>query len=108
MEGIVDGGRFKSKVDRGGVALGRRATGWDGEVSHMEGAVKVVRSNSVRILSVSRAVIITVCKVSRGGMETTRRFKEMVALINESKKELCTGAVGLVWVKAHIGISGNE
>ena len=39
VEGMVGGGWFESEDIRGGIAVGGRATVWDGEVAGMEGAL---------------------------------------------------------------------
>ena len=108
VEGMVGGGWFESNNVRGGVAVGGRATVWDGEVAGMEGALRVVGNNPVLILSDSQAAIMAVRKAGKWGIARARGLREVVSLISDCEKEFGAGAVSLAWVKAHVGIPENE
>ena len=108
VEGMVGEGWFESDDIRGGVAVGGRATVWDGKVAGTEGALRAVGNDPVLILSDSQAAIVAVKKAGKQGIARTRGLKEFVSLINDCEKEFGAGAVSLAWVKAHIGIPGNE
>ena len=106
--GMVGGGWYESEETRGGVAVGEKATVWDGETEGMELALKVVGGNSRLILSDSRATIMTLKKASILGMGRTRGLKAVVYMIEEGRENHGPVAVSLAWGKAHGGISGNE
>ena len=108
VEGMVGGGWFESEDIRGGIAVGDRATVWDGEVAGMEGALRAVGKVPVWILSDSQAAIMAVKRAGKRGIASTRGLKEVVSLISQCEEEYGAGAVSLTWVKAHVGIPGNE
>ena len=108
VEGMVGGGWFESDDIRGGVAVGGRATVSDAEVAGIEGALRAVGNNLVFILSDSQGAIRAVRKAGERGIARTRGLREVVSLISDWENKVGAGAVSLAWVKAHVGIPGNE
>ena len=108
VEGMVGGGWYETEGARGGVAVGGRATVWDGEIVGMELALKAMGGKPVLILSDSRSAIMAVKKAGKLGVGRTRGLTSVVSMIKECEEVHGPGAVSLAWVKAHIGNPGNE
>ena len=51
---------------------------------------------------------MAVNRAGKRGIASTRGLKEVVSLISQCEEEYGAGAVSLAWVKAHVGIPGNE
>lgn len=105
---MVGGGWFETNDIRGAVAVGGRATVWDGEVAGREGALRVVGNNPVLVLSDSQAGIMVGWSSGKGRIAQPRELREVVYLISKCEIEYGVGAVSLAWVKAHMGIPGND
>ena len=90
------------------MTVGRKATVWDGEVAGLEGALRMVSCTPVLLLTDSRAAIQAVQKAGRRGVARTRGLAEVVRRLAAIDEENGGGSAILGWVKAHIGISGNE
>ena len=87
--------------------IGNVAAVWDGKVAGMaRGLAKVRREKKVLILADSKAAIAAVRKAGRTGKAKSWRLREVVNTIAEVREE--GGEVKLGWVKAHMGILGNE
>ena len=80
--------------------------GWGS--SRPEGALRTVSNDPFLILSDSQAAIMAVRRAGKRGIARTRGFREVVSLIRHYEKEFGVGAVSLTWVKAYMGIPGNE
>ena len=111
--GNVGGGSFI--VGSGGVeaevesVIGNVATVWDGEVAAMAGGLTKVRRDGeqkVLMLTDSKAAIATVKKAGRMGRARSRHLQKVVNTVAEIKQG--RGEVKIGWVKAHMGILGNE
>ena len=109
-DGKVAGGWAKDTFEGGprdgGKYLGEGATG-DGEITGMAEALgKGPRDRRVLILADSKAAIQAVKKAGRTGRARTG---ELVRVMKEIKERQKMGyGVKLAWVKAHVGIPGNE
>ena len=94
---------------QGNSHVGGTATVWDGEVAGMAEAVKTFeRGERILLLADSRAAISAVKKAGRTGKARTRDLAKLLTTIGEREEEDGKGSVTLGWVKAHIGIHGNE
>ncbi|KAF8418709.1 hypothetical protein EV426DRAFT_311223 [Tirmania nivea] len=60
------------------------------------------------ILTDSKAAVAALRKAGRRGKARTRDLRKAVASIKERHERLGAGAVRIGWVKAHVGIPGNE
>ena len=88
--------------------IGNVATVWDSEVTDMaDGLARVRREKKVLILADSKAAIAAVRKAGRTGKARSRDLQRVVNVVVEIK-EGRGGEVKLGWVKAHMGILGNE
>jgi len=83
-----------------GIGLGKIATVWDGEVAGLRGALTHAPAKKILILSDSQA--------GRTGKARTYNLRWVASEIGRRKEELGEDAVTLGWVKAHVGIYGNE
>jgi len=93
----------------GGATLGKLATGWDGEVCVVRGALEDSPSETnVLILSDSQAAIATVKKAGHTGRARTRDLKFVMEGIRERQSRLGPNAVSFGWVNAHNDLYGNE
>lgn len=94
---------------KGCVGLGRMATVWDGEIA---GLCKAVESSpghwKVLVLTDSQAPISATVKAGRRGSHRTADLGKLLRQIKLKQEELGADAVKVGWVKAHIGIPGNE
>lgn len=81
---------------------------WDGEVAAIRGGLRSTRGKKILILSGSQAALKAIRKAGKTGRARTRELLKVVELIRERKEELGEDAVVLTWVKAHVGIKGNE
>lgn len=95
VEGMVGGGWYESEEARGGIAVGGRATVWDGEIAGMKAALKAVGGNPVLILSDSRAAIMAVKKAGKLGLGRPRGLTSVVCMIIDCEEEHGPGAVTL-------------
>ena len=68
----------------------------------------MVGNTPVLLLTDSRAAIQTVRKARKRGVARTRGLAEVVRRLAEIDEEHGGGSAVLAWVKAHVGISGNE
>ena len=84
--------------------VGDLVTVWDGEVAGMaEGLASLPRGGRVLVLADSKVAISAVKKAGRTGKARSRHLQKAVNEIAERE-----GGVRLGWVKAHMGILGNE
>ena len=89
--------------------MGETATVWDGEVAGMVEAVeRFERGERILLLADSRAAISAIKKAGRTGTARTWELAKLMKTVGEREEEDGKGAVALGWVKAHIGIHGNE
>src|SRR5258705_7584119 len=89
--------------------VGVTATVWDGEIMGMAEAVEnFEKGERILLLADSKAAISAVKKAGRTGKARTRDLLRLMRTIGEREEENGKGAVALGWVKAHIGIHGNE
>ncbi|KAF8453405.1 hypothetical protein BDZ91DRAFT_853215 [Kalaharituber pfeilii] len=113
-EGGVGGGWCWRQVvageSEGSRWVGTKATVWDGEVSGMRGALEAVDGSAkVLLLADSQAAISAVQKAGKTGKARTADLARVIELIAERRRRLRKAdAVKLAWVKAHVGIEGNE
>ena len=106
--GMVVGGWFENESMKGTIMVGQKATVWDGEIAGLEGAFRMVGSTPVLLLTDSRAAIQAVQKAGKRGVARTRGLAEVVRRLDAIDEEQGGGSAVLGWVKAHVGISGNE
>ena len=82
-----------------------KATMWDEDVAGMaEGLASTQREKEILILADSKAAIAAVRKAGRTGKARSSHLKTVVDEIGVRGP----GMVKLGWVKAHMGILGNE
>ena len=105
---MVGGGWFENENMKGIMTVGRRATVWDGEIAGLEGALRMVGNAPVLLLTDSRAAIQAVQKAGKRWVARTRGLAEVVRRLAAIDKEHSGGSATLGWVKAHVGIAGNE
>ena len=107
-EGKTGYGWWKAE-DRtsGGAGIGRTTTVWDGEVKGALEALRTVqREGRVLILTDSQSAMAA---AKQAGQMRKARTNELKELVNEIKRRQSMGGEVMVgWVKAHIGINGNE
>ena len=106
--GMVGGGWFENENMKGTMTVGRKATVWDGEIAGLEGALRMVGNTPVLLLTDSRAAIQAVQKAGKRGVARTRGLAEVVRRLAAIDEEHGEGSAVLGWVKAHVGITGNE
>ena len=85
------------------------ATVWDGEVAGMAGGLsrtRTMQEKKVLILADSKAAIAAVKRAGKTGKARSRHLQRTVNAIAEVKEG--GGEIKIGWVKAHIGILGNE
>ena len=96
----MDGG--EKEVEYG---VGTVATVWGGEIAGMaEGLARVRQGGKVLILADSKAAIAAVRRAGRTGKARSSHLRKVVDEIGARPP----GTVRLGWVKAHMGILGNE
>jgi len=89
--------------------MGKVATVWDGEVAGFRGALTMAPKNkSLLILSDSPAAISATRQVRRKGRARAKHLRWGADEISRRPKELRKEAVSLGWVKAYVGIYGND
>ena len=94
---------------QGNSHVGVTATVWDGEITGMAEVVESFeRGERILLLTDSRAAISAVKKAGRTGKARTRELARLMKTVEKREEEGGKGAVALGWVKAHIGIHGNE
>ena len=106
--GMVGGGWFENESRKGTMTVGQKATVWHGEIAGLEGALRMVGNSPVLLLTDSRAAIQAVQKAGKRGVARTRGLVEVVRRLAAIDEEHGGGSAILGWVKAHVGISGNE
>ena len=106
--GIVGREWFESENRKGAVTVGRSTTVWDGEIAGLEGALRMIGNALGLLLTDSRTAIQAVQRAKRKGIARTRGLGEVVRRFVAIDKEHREGSATLLWVKAHVGISGNE
>ena len=87
---------------------GKIVTAWDGEVAAIKGGLRATKQRKVLILSDSQAAVMAIKKAGRTGRARTKELRRTMDLIAERQEELGPGVVWITWVKAHVGIEGNE
>ena len=108
--GMVAGAWFEQEGRGQGTAVGTRATVWDGEIEGIKEAIRHCTPGPILILSVSQAAIKAVVKAGKRGRARTAALKEAIEGIAEKQQREggIEKPVTLAWIKAHIGINGNE
>ena len=93
-----------------GVRLGTVATVWDGEITGMKMGLKAAGNtdNKVIILSNSKAAIQAVINAGRRGNARTKDLVQLGKDIRNRQSLYGLDNVTVGWVKAHVGIEGNE
>ena len=107
-DGVVGEGWFEDEEMKGNITVGSKATVWDGEIAGLQGALRMVGNTPVLLLTDSRAAIQAVQKAGKRGVARTRGLAEVVGRVAAINEEHGGGSAILGWVKAHVGISGNE
>ena len=108
-EEVVGGGYYLQQGQLG-VRVGTRATVWDGEITGMNMGLRAAGNTDekVIILSDSKAAIQAVINAGRRGNARTRDLAHLGQQIRK-RQDLCgQDSVAVGWVKAHVGIEGNE
>ena len=108
--GMVAGSWFEQEGRGQGTAVGTRATVWDGEIEGIKEAIRHYTAGPSLILSDSQAAIKAVVKAGKRGRARTAALKEAIKGIAEKQQREGGNekVVMLAWIKAHIGIYGNE
>ena len=86
------------------------ATVWDGEITGMKMGLRAAGNTSekVIILSDSKAAIQAVINAGRRGKARTRDLAHLGRQIRNRQDLYGQDNVAVGWVKAHVGIEGNE
>ena len=101
---VVGAGGEESEVECG---IGNVATVCDGEIAGIAGGLaKMRRERKILILADSQVAIAAVRKAGRTGKARPRHLQRVVIKIAEVKENGRGDMIG--WVKAHMGILGNE
>ena len=125
-QGVVGGGYHFSQGSLG-VRVGLMATVWDGEIAGLERGLRAaeVRGGRILLLTDSKAAIQAVKKAGHTGRARTRALAALLQMIGHRNNRLWPavqgedtaenrlhtdppGEVCMAWVKAHIGVEGNE
>ena len=108
-QGVVGSGYYLQQRQLG-VRVGTMATVWDGEISGMYMGLKVAsnKEDKVIILSDSKAAIQAVINAGRGGKARTGDLVQLGKEIRNQQSLYGPDNVTVGWVKAHVGIEGNE
>ena len=104
--GRVGGGWYSLRGGSGSVAVGTVATVWDGEIASIRLALESVAVSPVLVLSDSQAAIASVRNAAACGSARTADLRVVVDLVGEW--ESAGVPIRFVWVKAHVGVAGNE
>ena len=107
---MVAGEWFEQERRGQGTALGTRATVWDGEIEGIKEAIRHCTPGPSLILPDSQAAIKAVVKAGKRGRARTAALKEAIKGIAEKQQREGENekVVMVAWIKAHIGIYGNE
>ena len=108
-EGVVGGGYYLQQGQLG-VRVGTMATVWDGEITGMKLGLRAAGNTDekVIILSDSKAAIQAIINAGRRGKARTRDQAHLVQQIRRRQDLYGQDNVAVGWVKAHVGIEGNE
>ena len=102
-DGRVGGGLHARGNGAGRVAVGNIATVWDGEVAGIRQALRMAPEIDILVLSDSTAALHAIKHAARDGRGHSRD------LVDEVGRRCRMGlSTRFGWVKAHIGIDGNE
>ena len=108
-KGRVGGRWYIEKLAESKMRMGRLAIVWDSKIVEMRGGIQMVpEDHKILLLSDSQVAIAAIRKAGRTGRARTRKLKEVVKEIWKRQKNLGPDAVRFAWVKAHVGIQGNE
>ena len=88
------------------MALVSYATVWDEQVAGIRQALRMMPEGALLILSDSVAAIKPIVNAADMGSARTRDLREVADMIGE--RQGMGHSVRLGWVKAHVGIEGNE
>ena len=104
------GGGYYLQQGQLGVRVGTRATVWDGEITGMKMGLRAADNTDekVIILSDSKAAIQAVINAGRRGKARTRDLAHLGQQLRRRQDLYGQDNVAVGWVKAHVGIEGNE
>ena len=107
--GVVGGGYYLQQ-GQVGVRVGTIATVWDREITGMKMGLKAAdnKEDKVKILSDSKEAIQAVINVGRRGKARTKDLAQLGKEIRNRQNLYGPDNVTVGWVKAHVGIEGNE
>ena len=104
--GRVAGGWCDSRGGEGCELPGMVATVWDGEIAGMRLALESLPVAPLLVLSDSRAALAAVRNTVSIGVARTAELRRVVDLVGEWA--LAGAELHFEWVKAHVGVQGNE
>ena len=104
--GRVAGGWCDSRGGEGCELVGTVATVWDGEIAGMRLALESLPVAPLLVLSDSEAALAAVRNAASTGVARTADLRRGVDLVGEWA--LAGAELRFGWVKAHVGVQGNE
>lgn len=107
-DGTVGGGYYFQQGSLG-FRVGLLATVWDGGIAGLERGLRAAGdADQVLMLADSKAAIKAIVTAGRTGNARTRALGALGTKVKRRKDLYGADAVRFGWVKAHVGISGNE
>ena len=105
-DGRIGGGWFSEGLGGGTVAVGTVGVVWDGEVTGVKVALRMLPDEDALVLSDSTAALAPVSAARKAGKARSRDLGEILHMVGTRGARGLTTRFG--WCKVHVGIVGNE